>query len=132
MDLGRWDFLLLLWGHSSSGKYNLHISTQLDLHPKQNNDMHLQTGEIWQPQGFSANLKMRQGFYLSDRQPGAVCFGGSPPQRDSHQDDHRRDGQRRPVAASALCRHADQSSAKAHRHALFGTFIHVIVYFSLR
>lgn len=46
MDLCHWDFLLLLWGHSSSCKYNLHISTQLDLQQKHNNDMYIQTDKI--------------------------------------------------------------------------------------
>lgn len=46
MDLGHWDFLLLLWGHSSSCKYNLHISTQLDLQQKRQNDMYIQTDKI--------------------------------------------------------------------------------------
>lgn len=45
MDLGHWDFLLLLRGHGSSCKYNLYISTQLDLKQKHNNDMYI-TDEI--------------------------------------------------------------------------------------
>lgn len=46
MGLGHWDFFLLLWGHSSSCKYNLHISTQLDLKQKHNNGMYIQRDEI--------------------------------------------------------------------------------------
>lgn len=45
MDLGHWDFLLLLGGHSSSCKYNFHISTQLDLQQKHNNDVKIQSHE---------------------------------------------------------------------------------------
>lgn len=64
-------------------------------------------------QEYRTNLKVGQGFYLTDRQPSAVCFSSSPPQWDSHDDDHSCYRQSSDLPTSALWQ-----THREHRYSL--------------